>query len=249
MNVKQSKSLIKRPPYFDDALITSIVRYREADCIVRLFTRSGGRTSAFYRRGLSIRKGTGAVFAPSLAKVGLVDSSHKLLRMVSCDIVPRALVFSQSLRSFGYSAYLCELIEKFLPEADPAPEIFLMIEDALFSLEKNTASASLLRSFEVKLLEYCGYLPELPQGTEEQAVRAFDPVSCRFTSDISESSFPFSSMALLLLKSMLIAKVGSVNYEESGELLMIGRVFQSRLKLLGLSPLKSVAFLKQLSGR
>lgn len=242
----RNKSALAKPIIYDDALITSVMRYGEKDCIVRMFTRESGRMSAFFKRGMSGKQG--AVFAPALARVGLLGVSNHLARLVSCDIDPVFALSSLSLKKFGYSAYLMELIEKFLPESDPAPEIFTMIEEAFATLVAKEASASLLRSFELKLLDYCGYLPEMPHEEHEHAVMAFDPVACRFLSSATDESVAFSYDALILAKSMLIAKVGAVNYESTQELLMIGRIFKSRFTLMGLTPLKSVAFLKQLSG-
>lgn len=243
---RHHSSAISKPIIYDDALITSVVRYGEHDCIVRMFTRSHGRMSAFFKRGISGKRG--AVFSPAIARVGYVCGNSKLPRLDSCDIDPTFALSTLSLKKFGYSAYLVELIEKFLPEADPAPELFSVVEDAFVMLAKHDAHASLLRSFELKLLEYCGYLPELPSQEEEHDVVAFDPVSCRFLVSATPESVDFSYHALKLAKSMLIAKVGAVNYEHTDELLMIGRIFKARLLLMGLTPLKSVTFLKQLSG-
>lgn len=241
------KSVIAKPIRYDDALITSIVAYQEADCIVRLFSRQAGFTTAFYKRGLWGKKGL--IQSPALARVGLVEGSQKLARLTSCDLDP-LITGAQcfSLRAFGYGSYLAELIEKFMPEGECAPEVFSLIEESFHLLSQNRADACLLRSFELKLLEYCGYLPEMPSLPIEHNL-AFDPIACRFVDTMNERSFHFSKAAILLAKSMLIAKLGSVNYEGLEELMMIGRIFQSRLKLMGFAPLKSVLFLKQLSRR
>lgn len=236
-----------RPVTYDEALITSVIPYGESDCIVRMLTRGSGRVSAFFRRGLAARSGSNAPQAPALATVGLIYSSQKLTRLVSCDLRPS--LFTNSLKVFGYSVYIAEVVEKLLPEEDWALEVFHMVEAAYAELAHSGASSCLLRAFELQLLDYCGYLPEMPTAQEEETIVAFDPLSCRFITEENDNSLAFSPDAIKLAKSMLIAKIGSVNYEEDYELLMIGRIFQSRLKLMGLFPLKSVAFLKQLSGR
>jgi DNA repair protein RecO len=239
------KSAIAKPTTYDDALITSMVRYGEADCIVRLFTKNGGRLSAFFKRGLAMKKGIGSVQAPLFSRVGLIEHTHGLTRLVSSDLDPTSII-SCSLRVFAYRSYLAELIEKMLPEAEAAPEIFSLTEDTYAALITQGAKPAILRAFELKLLDYCGYLPEFPGS--DTAVLAFDPMAQRFTSEHVEGCWPFSKQAVALAHSMLIAKVGSISYEGS-ELMMIGRLFQNRLKLMGLLPLKSVDFLKQLSGR
>jgi DNA repair protein RecO len=249
-SMKQNRrSAFARPIHYDDAFITSIVRYGESDCIVRIFTRKFGRINAFFKRGFLGKKGIGLVQALALARVGLIYTSNKLSCLVTCDLDPKVIIRSSSLKAFGYIAYMAELIEKFLPQEDFAPEIFSLVEDVFADLLVNQARPSLLRAFELKLLDCCGYMPELPSLKEEKKIIAFDPVSSKFLFETSSNFLPFSYSAIMLVRSMLIAKVGSINYEGNDELMMIGRIFQSRLKLMGLLPLKSVAFLKQLSRR
>lgn len=234
-----NKALISRPIIYDEALITSVLRYGEADCIVRLFTLGQGRLSAFYKKGSSAKK-TGVAQALALGQVGLMKNQGKLLRMVSCDLDPGALnIFD--VRSFAYRAYLAELIEKFLPEEEPALEMFLAIKQAFLAIEKAPCS-SILRAFEVKLLDYCGYWPEMI----DTEVIAFDPQNFRFLDKVRENAWEFSSKAMEMAQSMLIAKIGSINYEGPSELLMIGRIFQNRVRLMGCE-LKSASFLKQLN--
>lgn len=237
MSVKAGRSVISRPILYDEALITSVMRYGETDFIVRLFTKEQGRLSAFYRRGAKAKKGS--VQALALGQVGLIRNQGKLLSMVSADLDPQALAIME-LKNFGYRAYLAEIIEKFLPEEEPAPEMFFAIKEAFLAIEK-AAYPSILRAFEVKLLDYCGYWPE-----SCDVVNGFDPVSFRFTEKMGENIWEFSTKALKMAQAMLIAKVGSINYDNPSELLMIGRIFQNRVRLMGCE-IKSASFLKQLN--
>lgn len=245
----KTSSAFAKPITYDDAFITSVIPYGESDCIVRMLTRERGRLAGFCRRGRAFKKGSNAPQAPALAHVGFIAAEEKMVRLVSCELALDTMLAS-SVKLFAYRVYIAELIEKLLPEEDVAGMVFSLVEDAYAALLRANAGAHVLRSFELKLLDYCGYLPEMPtEGDEEDAIVAFDPLSCRFIANDNESSLAFSCDAIKLAKAMLIAKIGSVNYGEEYELLMIGRVFQSRLKVLGLYPLKSVAFLRQLSGR
>ena len=217
------------------------------DCIVRLFTRKSGRIAAFFKKGLLAKKGNTSAQAPALANVGIIDSTFRLSRLVALEILPTTLSLMATLRAFGYAAYLAELVEKFLPEGDPSPEIFLNVEETLSGIMQHGAKAFLLRSFELRLLDYSGYLPELPGLDDEDKIVAFDPVGCKLLTTASDESIPFSASAVRIARTMLIAKIGTVNYDDSVELLMIGRIFQSRLRLMGFGPLKSVAFLRQIA--
>lgn len=236
---KKNGSLLTQSAIYEEALITSVVRFGESDCIVRLFSLNKGRLSAFYRRGFVSKKGQ--VQALAFGRVGLIESNKKLLRMISCDLDPSSALALFELKSFAYKAYLAEILEKFLPEEEPAVELFLAIKEAFLALETTLRSCT-LRAFEVKLLDYCGYWPEMPS----EEVMAFDHKNMRFTHEPSHDTWEFSPKALEMAKSMLIAKIDHINYEDCSELLMIGRIFQSRVRLLGCE-LKSASFLRQLN--
>lgn len=197
-----------------------------------------GRLSAFYKGGIRAKK-TGAVQALAVGHVGLKKTRGRLLHMVSCDLDPQALL-PIDVKSFACRAYLAELLEKFLPEEEPAEEMFEALKQAFRAIDEAPLSG-IIRAFEVKLLDYCGYWPEMPSTP----VIAFDPKNFRFTDEPNDATWEFSAEALTMARSMLIAKIGSINYEGRSELLMIGRIFQSRVRLMGYE-LKSANFLKQL---
>lgn len=239
------KSSLSRPLSHDDALITSLCRYGESDCIVRLFTRETGRISAFYRRGLSVGPKASAIQALGFAKVGfLPGNDQQLARLVSADMDPRCFVLCSSLKLFAYCSYLSELIEKLLPEHEPASPVFDMLRDALEALMKQGAQASILRAYELKLLEYLGYLPQIPLKEQDCY---YDPIACSFHDQIEGSGFLVSAHALTIAVDMLQAPIGTITQGSPGDLLMIARIFHSRLKLLGVLPLKSMSFFKQVS--
>lgn len=236
-------SRLARPVFYDDAYITSLIGYGESDCIVRMLTKSRGRITAFFKRGLAQRKGSGSIQAPLFAQVGLIEHPHKMPSMVSCDGYPSSIM-PQVVKVFAYQSYLAELLEKLLPEEEPALEIFDLVQESFEALAHHQAKPFILRAFELKILNFCGYLPEIP---DDSHIKAFDPVEQKFVSELQPPCFPFSHQAIQVARSMLIAKVGSIPYEGS-ELMMIGRIFHHRLKVMGLLPLKSVDFLKQVSG-
>lgn len=242
------RPLLARASVFSDAFVTSVVRYGEKDCIARLMLREQGRTVAFFKNGMVSTKGTGAIQAPCLARVGYLDNSdNKMRRLQSFDIDPQSYAQFSSLKSFAYASYMAELIERLLPEEEPAEPIFLLVEAALSALVQLGAEAFILRAFEINLLDFCGYLPDFEGVDEEEAGELFyDPISCRISLDKDTHSFPLTSSAIALAKAMLGAHPGQVQSENYHDLLMIGRIFRSRLNLLGIKELKSVRFLKEL---
>jgi DNA repair protein RecO len=243
------RAILARASLFSDAFVTSIVRYGEKDCIARLMLRDQGRIVAFFKNGMVSARGRGAIQAPCLARVAYLDNSdNKMRRLQSFDIDPQSYAQSLSLKSFAYASYMAELIERLLPEEEPAEPVFLLVEAALSALVQRGAEAFILRAFEINLLDFCGYLPDFESVDEDdQSPLFYDPISCRISGERDTHSFSLTSSAISLAKAMVGTHPGQVQSESFDDLLMLGRIFRSRLNLLGIKELKSVKFLKELA--
>lgn len=238
-------SSFKRPLVHDEAFITSLVRYGEADCIVRLFLREQGKLVAFFKGGLATKKNRVAIQAPALARIAyLPPGEEKMARLCSCDLDPKSFLWASSLRLFAYGNYLAELIEKLLPEEEPAPAIFNLLEEALQAFLERGANPFILRAFELKVLENLGYLPEMP--ALDSADIFYDPIACHFGNEEKAHSFKLSSQAIFYAQTMLNSPLSKIENVDSPILVEIGRIFFSRLSLMGMLPLKSTAFFKEL---
>lgn len=244
---EKSKSTVSRPAIFDDALITSYFSYGEKDAIVRLFTKSEGRISAFFRNALSIKqKSTSPLQAPTFAHVSFIlNESGKLAALKSVDIEPSTFL-GQSAKILGFKSYVAELVEYFLPEGMQESEVYDLCLEVFHELTVQGPNTAFLRSFEVKLLNACGYLPEL---SSDSSIKAFDPEACVFLSTPHEGTKPFSDEALKLLQIFLEEPIKSASCPDKDLERMVAQVFIARLKLFNRAPLKSVRYLQQLHGR
>lgn len=243
----RSRSILSRPAIESDAFVTSVVRYGERDCIARLMLRDRGRTVAFFKNGMGNKRGSGALQAPCMARVAYVDASdNKMRRLQSFDVDPGS--YALSLKSFAYVSYVAEVIERMLPEEEPAESIFLLIEGAWLALAQRGAQASILRAFEMHLLDFCGYLPDFSDvdGLGEGQI-FYDPIACRLSEEPIAQSFMVTRSAIMLAKNMLESEIGQVENDNFDDLLSLGRIFRSRLSVLGIKELKSVSFMKQLA--
>jgi DNA repair protein RecO len=244
----QSRAQFSRPADCDDAFITSTIRYGEADCIARLFLLKKGRVSAFYKGAYrQAKQSRGAIEAPAFARLSFVERPESsMLSLRSCDMDPVHALPLYSLKALGYRAYLAEIIEKLLPEGEPCPKIFYMVQELWPYLGKDIKNAHFLRAFELKLLRILGYLPQVPDNSPDEIF--FDQQNLSFSSVRSKHGLLLSKELMTYCEDLLnfpIAKAPTNGDDKA--LLAIGRLFQSRLAHLGLLPLKSVAFLKQIA--
>ncbi|MES2504602.1 MAG: DNA repair protein RecO [Myxococcota bacterium] len=147
---------------FDDIIITSLVRYGEADCIARVLTREHGRLSLFCRGGLKPSKRRGSMIqTPARGRAAFkLKEGAGLSTLSELDLGSYTSTLASNLRSFSLSAYACEITEIFVPEHDLAPLIFETL-DAFLNLAATTEITTKdIRHFEFKLLEICGLLSE-----------------------------------------------------------------------------------------
>lgn len=235
-------------PIFDTAIIISVLRYKDSDCIVKLLSQKHGKLTAFLKSGAKVTKKNMAIIqAPSIASISfLLAKNEEMSKIVSFDLDFKSYIFATSPRILGLCSYLCEIVEIFLPSFEPCEKIFdLCLETfPLFSSHKNTQI--LLRSFELKLLDYAGYLPNLTDT--KAAIEAYDHKHGVFTDSFKQNFIEFSNDALNLANTLFTKPMMDLPLEAGQkELLMVAKIFHSRLKSIHPKPLKSILFLKSLS--
>lgn len=224
---------------YDEAILTSRIRYGDADCILRLFCKERGRVTAFVKNGMKPSKRRSILQVPSKAKVGLVANPHSdLYRLAELDIASYTLGFGDSLRALGWAAYVAELIEAFFAEGEPADEFFDVVDGVFREIAKGNTRAELLRSFELKLLAFVGHLPDFKERVDNPLQRvAYDPASATVVCD-EEARLS----ALVLLE----APIADIPTQSAQVLRQIAKIFSFRLREQTKGPLKSVEFLREL---
>jgi DNA repair protein RecO (recombination protein O) len=148
--------------YSTEAIALKRMDYGEADRILTLFTPGLGKLRAIakgVRRSTSRMAGHLELFSHGqlmLARGRALDivtqaSTIEPLREVRDDLV----------RS-SYAFHLAELVDVFLEDRDPHPDVFALLVNALHTLAESEVPADLVaRHFEVRLLAMLGFGPEL----------------------------------------------------------------------------------------
>ena len=239
-----------RPLFYDEAILTSRVRYGDADCIVRLFCKERGRIAAFIKNGMvpSKRRG-GPLQVPSRARVGLSQNPHSdLYRLAEIDMASYVIGFGDSLRALGWAAYVAELLETFFVEGESAPEFFDTVDEVLRAIAMGHTKAELLRSFELKLLAYVGHLPDFKEAVDYplQRVAAYDPASGHLLAMSEAGTVAFDEDARVSALALLHAPIANVPSQSVEALRQIAKIFAFRLREHKKGTLKSVEFLREL---
>jgi DNA repair protein RecO (recombination protein O) len=148
--------------YSTEAIALKRMDYGEADRILTLFTPRAGKLRAIakgVRRSTSRMAGHLELFA---------CTQLMLARGRELDVVTQAAMVDpvrevrDDLTRSTFAYHLAELVDAFLPDRDPHPDVFMLLAEALGALARGEAPLELVaRHFEVRLLAAVGFGPEL----------------------------------------------------------------------------------------
>jgi DNA repair protein RecO (recombination protein O) len=140
-----------------EAIVLAALDYGEADTIVTLFTREYGKIRGIARHGKKSVKRFGAaleIFARLRLRLVLKEGLCNLRNADIMTVFPR---IRADLTKIGYAGYACEVVDRFLPEAQYNPRLFRLLSAYLEHLDAFPACADDRRFFETNLLNIVGY--------------------------------------------------------------------------------------------
>jgi recombinational DNA repair protein (RecF pathway) len=238
-------------PLTEAALVIGLVPYGESNLIVRVFTKERGRMTLFARGAKKSKKRfPGGISRLCLGQIRWKTRSQEALpELLETDFSVGFQGLANDPRNYGRAAYVVELLDRLLPVGEPAPDLFADAITLLHLLANGAADARHLRAMELRILKDTGYLPNLVVDPTKNGSRieAYDPLDGVFLTQKNHVSLPFSDAArdaaLGLLQSPL------KDPPEIDELLLrtVSRIFAAHLRKMDIGPLKSIAFLKEIS--
>ena len=200
------------PVYKANAIVLRRSDLGETDRILRLFTREQGKVDG-------VAKGSRRVTSRLCGATELFTHSRMLLAVgKSLDIVSQCEIRESFPRLRGdlsllaRAAYLCELVDRFIEDREPNPDLFDLLLSALYLLQRKPASVDvIIHSFELHLLSERGYHPELDRCVRCVAAvssgrAAFSPslggILCAAHRLASEDSIAVAYPSLELLRNL-----------------------------------------------
>ncbi len=187
------------PAVVDDVVVCGIVPFGESDAVVRCFSRTLGRLGAFARGARASRRRFAGLTAPALGRATLRPrAGSDLVELVDVDVDTRLAQLGNDLRAWAFSGYVVELVDRFVPEGAPQPELFAVVDDTLCALARPGAGkAAILRAFELQLLMTLGVLPDLVDVADDPGAPAvaYDPARGLLLAHGSPGALAFSDAA------------------------------------------------------
>ncbi|OPL16421.1 MAG: hypothetical protein AVO39_06105 [delta proteobacterium MLS_D] len=137
--------------------------YGEADRIVTFFTAERGKLKGIAKSARkSAKRFSNAIELFSLSQIIFSRRRAGTLYLIEdCHVVNHYSRIREDLEKTLAASYFIELIDLFSLEEKPAAHLFDHLKTFLDLLEDGPFSASLVRLFELRLLNLCGYEPAL----------------------------------------------------------------------------------------
>jgi DNA repair protein RecO (recombination protein O) len=141
----------------DKALLLNTRRFGETALIVQLFSREHGIHNGVLQGGTS-RKKAGMVQKGNLLQASWRARLKEQLGTVECELlVPAAAIAMQEAPLLQALTGLCHMIGRILPEQDPHPQLFDVIEAFLEGLQEGREWAAAYACVELFLLKEAGF--------------------------------------------------------------------------------------------
>ncbi|MFH1662522.1 MAG: DNA repair protein RecO [Chloroflexota bacterium] len=166
--------------YKTEAIIIKKTKLGEADRILTFYTPHLGKIQAVakgVRRPRSKMSGHLELLTHSLVPLA---RGKNLDTVTGCQTINSFLAVKSDLELSSYALYVIELINKFTEENIENYPLFKLLLETLKQLEKGSNNELVLRYFEIHLLSYVGYRPQLQHcvlchSPLKQATLSFSP--------------------------------------------------------------------------
>lgn len=246
--------------YKTEAVVLRHIPLGEADRILTLYTPDMGKVRAVAKGVRRVKSRLGG-HLELLNRVSVALYEGKSLDVVTeAQVVQNFRAIREDLEPLSRAMYVAELVDGFTSERSPSQAIYTLLVDGLAELEKAAPHDLLMRYFEMRVLEYAGYRPELIQcvacrSTLEPRSHLFSCgdggvlcPACRVTS--SEAMLPVSVGAMKVLRYLQredrYANVSGLKIS-GGLLAEARRLLGANIRFLLERDLRSAEFISRLS--
>jgi len=147
--------------YKTEAIIIKKTKFKEADRILTLYTPHLGKIQAIakgVRRPRSKMSGHLELLTHSL--VPLVKGKN-IDTIIGCQTLKSFLAIKSNLELLSYALYTIELVNRFTEDNIENYPLFKLLLETLNHIDKGCNNELMLRYFELRLLSFVGYRPQL----------------------------------------------------------------------------------------
>jgi DNA repair protein RecO (recombination protein O) len=149
-----------------DAVVLRHSDWGEADRLLTLYTREHGKVRAIAKGARKIASRKAGHIEPFTHVRLQLAKGRDLLIVTQAEMVDAYQPLREDLTLTGYAAYVIELLDRFVPDEDVAiPSLFRLLTETLSRLATDSNPWLVVRSYEMRLLDFLGFRPRLFECT------------------------------------------------------------------------------------
>lgn len=194
-----------------EAVILRHQDWGEADRLITLFSRERGKLRAVAKGARKMRSRKAGHLEPFNRVSLLLAQGRELPIITQAETLTASLSFQEDLVRLGHGATLLELVDRFTVEEEANQALYGLLVETLERLNHSENAWLEVRFFEMKLLDFVGFRPQLFQCVIcGEAIRAEDQffscelggVVCPNCAVAQRSLLPASMPALKYLRHL-----------------------------------------------
>jgi DNA repair protein RecO (recombination protein O) len=144
------------------AVVLRHANWGEADRILTLYTREHGKLRAIVKGARKIRSRKAGHLEPFTHVTLQLARGRDIPIITQVETVDAYLPLREDLLRTGYASYMLELLDRFTYEEEGShPALFRLLTDSLARLCKAADPWLCVRYYEMRLLDYLGFRPQL----------------------------------------------------------------------------------------
>jgi DNA repair protein RecO (recombination protein O) len=147
--------------YKAQAIVLRQRKLGEADKIVTLYTSHGGRIDAVAKGVRRTKSRLAGHLQPLVLGSYLIAEGRDLDIVTQAETVASYPTLRSELERLGRGIYCAELVDRLTPERSEGHPIFVLLRDTLARLDEREEIDTVVRYFEMRLLDELGYRPNL----------------------------------------------------------------------------------------
>lgn len=145
-----------------EAVVLRHADYGEADRLLTLYTRQLGKTRAIVKGARKVTSRKAGHLEPFTHVKLQLAKGRDLFIVTQADTIDAYLPLHEDLILTGHASYVLELLDRFTYEDDAENiSIFRLLTETLARLASKTDAWICIRYFEMRLLDYLGFRPQL----------------------------------------------------------------------------------------
>ncbi|MEN6481049.1 MAG: DNA repair protein RecO [Anaerolineaceae bacterium] len=183
--------------------------FGEADRLLTVFTRERGKLKVVAKGVRKMRSRKAGHLEPFMRTSMQLAYGRDLWVVTQVETVDAFQPIREDLLRTGYASYVIELLDRFTFEEGAYQSLYQLLIDTLHRLSEQTDGFLTVRYYEIRLLDYIGYRPELFQCVDcREEIKPQDQffsalqggVLCPRCGTHSSDALPISLQALKYLR-------------------------------------------------